>query len=164
MKKDLKEKVFLNSYVSIIWEIPNEQNEAICLAMLIAYKGDKKRILEGGTLWRKYESELKEVRKFSLKFPSIGNLSKLPSGTTQHQRMKHPLIIKLWKEKYPDVTGVNYDDNISVWANFLEGWCLNHDVCKYILSCLVHKEEMMSQQIQQCSLLATRALRQGERK
>jgi hypothetical protein len=54
--------------------------------------------------------------------------------------MKRPLIIKLWKEKYPDVTGVDYDDDISVWANIPEGWWLNHDVCKYMLSCLVHKE------------------------
>jgi hypothetical protein len=54
--------------------------------------------------------------------------------------MKRSLIIKLWKEKYPDVTGVDYDEDISVWANLPEGWWLNHDVCKYILSCLVHKE------------------------
>ncbi len=67
-------------------------------------------------------------------------MSNLPSGTAQLQQMKHPLIIKLWKEKYPDVTGVDYDDNISVWANIPKGWWLNHDVCNYILSCLVHKE------------------------
>ena len=58
MKKETKEKVFLNSYVSIIQEIPNERFDqaAVCPAMLVAYKGARKKILEGGTLWRKYES------------------------------------------------------------------------------------------------------------
>jgi hypothetical protein len=142
MKKDLKEEAFLNSFVSIIWEIPDEHldNEAICPAVLVAYKGARKRILGGGKLWRKYKSELNEVRKFSFKFPGISNLSKLPSGTAQLQQIKRLLNIKLWKEKYPDVTGVDYDDNVSVWANIPKGWWLNHDICKYILSCLVQKE------------------------
>jgi hypothetical protein len=84
--------------------------------------------------------ELNEVRKFSFKFAGTGNLSKLPSSTAQLQQMKHLLIIKIWKEKYPDVTGVDYNDDVSVWANIPKGWWLNHDICKYILSCLVHKE------------------------
>jgi hypothetical protein len=96
--------------------------------------------LEEGTLWRKYENELNEVRKFALKFPGVGNLSRLPSGTAQLQQMKRPLIIKLWKEKYPAESVVDYDDNISVCGNIPEGWWLNHDVCKYILSCLIHKD------------------------
>jgi hypothetical protein len=103
-------------------------------------KGARKKILERGTLWRKYESELNEVRKFALKFLGVGNLSKLPSRTVQLHQMKKPLIIKLWKEKYPDKTGVDYDDNVSVWQNIPGGWWLNHDVCKYILACLVHKD------------------------
>jgi hypothetical protein len=142
MKKEVKEKAFHNSYVSIIQEIPDERFEhaAIGTAMLLAYKGARMKILEGGTLWRKYENELNEVRKFALKFPGVGNLSRLPSGTAQLQQMKRPLIIKLWKEKYPAESGVDYDDDISVWANIPEGWWLNHDVCKYILSCLVHKD------------------------
>jgi hypothetical protein len=81
--------------------------------------------LEGGTLWRKYESELNEARKFALKFLGIGNLSKFPSRTAQLHQMKKPLIIKLWKEKYPDETGVDYDDNVSVWQNIPDGWWLN---------------------------------------
>ena len=91
-------------------------------------------------MWRKYKTELNEVRKFALKFPGVGNLSRLPSGTAQLQQMKRPLIIKLWKEKYPAESGVDYDDGLLVWANIPEGWWLNHDVCKYILSCLVHKD------------------------
>jgi hypothetical protein len=142
MKKEVKEKAFLNSYVSIIQEISDEHFEhaAIGPAMLLAYKGARKKILEGGTLWRKYDNELNEVRKFALKFPGIGNLSRLPRGTAQLQQMKRPLIIKLWKEKYPELSGVDYDDDCAVWANIPEGWWLNRDICKYILSCLVHKD------------------------
>ena len=142
MKKEMKEKAFLNSYVSIIQEIPDEGFEHVSIGtkMLLSYKGARKKVLEGGTLWRKYENELNEVRKFALKFPGVGNLSRLPSGTTQLQQMKRPLIIKLWKEKYPAESGVDYDDDYDVWAKIPEGWWLNHDVCKYILSCLVHKE------------------------
>jgi len=40
-------------------------------------------------LCRKYENELNEVRKFALKFPGIGNLSRLPSRTAQLQQMKN---------------------------------------------------------------------------
>jgi hypothetical protein len=54
--------------------------------------------------------------------------------------MKCPLIIKLWKEKYPAESGVDYDDKLLVWANIPERWWLNHVICKYILSCLVHKD------------------------
>ena len=128
--------------MSIIQEIPDKHFEqaAISLVMLLAYKGARKKILEGGTLWRKYKNELNEVRKFALKFPGVGNLSRLPSGTAQLQQMKRPLIIKLWKEKYPTESGVDYDDELSVWANIPEGWWLNHDVCKYILFFLIHKD------------------------
>ncbi len=93
MKKEVKERAFLNSYVSIIQEIPDECFEH---AMLLAYKGARKKILEGDTLWRKYKNELNEQRKFALKFPGIGNLSRLPSRTAQLQQVKHPLIIKHW--------------------------------------------------------------------
>ena len=128
--------------MSITEEIPDKSFEDVRTrpAMLLVYKGARKKILEGGTLWRKYENELNEVRKFTFKFLGVGSLSRLPSGTAQLQQMKRPLIIKLWKEKYPADGGVDYDDNISVWGNIPEGWWLNHDVCKYILSCLVHKD------------------------
>ncbi len=88
-------------------------------------------------MWRKYENELNEVRNFALKFPGVGNLSRLPtSGTAQLQQMKRALIIKLWKEQYPAESGVDYDDDISVWAYIPKGWWLNHDFCKY----LIHKD------------------------
>ncbi len=64
-------------------------------------------------MWRKYKNELNEVRNFALKFPGVDNLSRLPtSGTAQLQQMKRALIIKLWKEKYPVESGVDYNDDI----------------------------------------------------
>ena len=72
-------------------------------------------------MWRKYKNELNEVRKFALKFLGVGSLSRFPSGTAQLQQMKCLLIIKLWKETYPAESGVDYDDNISVWGNIPTG-------------------------------------------
>ncbi len=48
MKKEIKEKAFLNSHVSIIEEIPDERFEDVLTrpAMLLAYKGAWKKILE----------------------------------------------------------------------------------------------------------------------
>ena len=46
MKKEVKEKAFLNSYVSIIQEIPDERFEhaAIGPAMLLAYRCSEENI------------------------------------------------------------------------------------------------------------------------
>jgi hypothetical protein len=62
--------------MSIFQENPNEhfQHAAIHTEMLLAYKGARKKLLEGGTLWKKYKSELNKVRTFFLKFLGIGNL------------------------------------------------------------------------------------------
>ena len=84
MKKETKEKAFLNSYVNIICKITdsilNIKHAAICSAMRLAYKGARTKVMEEGTEWRKYKSGLNDVRKFALKFPGVGNLSKLPSA------------------------------------------------------------------------------------
>ena len=36
--------------------------------------------------------------------------------------------------------GVDYDDDVDVVRNIPDKWWLEHDACKYLLSCLVHKE------------------------
>ena len=59
-------------------------------------------------MWRYYEDQLNELRKFAYKFPCVGSISELPSGTTQVHQMKLPLIIKLWKENYPVSQLVDY--------------------------------------------------------
>ncbi len=60
--------------MSIFQEIPNDRFDQASVrpAMLLAYKGARKKILEGGTLWRKDNSELNEVRKSALKFLGVG--------------------------------------------------------------------------------------------
>jgi hypothetical protein len=102
MKKEEKERAFLSEYMNIICEIPNGNfgGPSVCQAMLILYKGARKKELDGGQMWRYYKDQLNELRKFAYKFPGVGSISKLPSGTTQVNQMKLPLIIKLWKEKY----------------------------------------------------------------
>ena len=75
--------------MSIIQEIPDERFEhaAIGPALLLAYRCSEENI--GGRDVRKYKNELNEVRNFALKFPGVGNLSRLPtSGTAQLQQMK----------------------------------------------------------------------------
>jgi len=52
-------------------------------------------------LFRKYESEMTNLKKFAYKFPGVGDLSKLPSGTAQLQQLKRPVVRKLWVQKFP---------------------------------------------------------------
>jgi hypothetical protein len=68
--------------------------------MLNGYKGAKNE-LSGTNLLQKLDAEMRDVRKFAAKFPGFNNPSELPSGTTQLSYMKKPVIIKLWKKKYP---------------------------------------------------------------
>ena len=42
-----------------------------------------------------------EVKRVALKFPGIGSLTELPSGTNQISDMMRPYIIKLWSKIYP---------------------------------------------------------------
>jgi hypothetical protein len=64
------------------------------------YKGAKK-VNSPKSLWRKYKVELTGLWTFAKQIPGIGNLTELPSGSTQLRHMKMPLVQKLWKEKYP---------------------------------------------------------------
>jgi hypothetical protein len=102
MKEDSKEKAFLSLYVSIINEIPDKCFEGdVRQAILQSYKGARKKVLDGSKLWRKYKNEINELRNFSYNFTGVGSLAELPSGTAKLHQMKHQLIMKLWKEKYP---------------------------------------------------------------
>lgn len=103
MKKEAKMQAFLSEYLSIVQEIPDENfgDSTVRSAMLQSYKGAKKKEMDSARMWRKYEDELNELRKFAYKFPGVGSLSELPSGTNQVREMKHPLIMRMWKEKYP---------------------------------------------------------------
>jgi hypothetical protein len=103
MKKDIKERAFLAKYILIVDEIEDDQfvNEAFVRdKMRRIYKGAKKDHT-AQSLWSKYEQELSLLRTFAKKIPGIGNLTELPSGSTQLKHMKTPLVQSLWKEKNP---------------------------------------------------------------
>jgi len=54
------------------------------------------------TVYPKHETKINNIlRKFAAKFPGVGDMSKLPSGSTQVRDMKKPYIIRLWKIKHP---------------------------------------------------------------
>jgi hypothetical protein len=76
------------------------EDDSVRADMLNGYKGAKKELL-GPNLLQKLEAEMRDIRKFAAKFAGFNNPSKLPSRTTQLHHMKKPVIIKLWKKKYP---------------------------------------------------------------
>jgi hypothetical protein len=102
MKKDKKEKAFFEKYVSIIDEIEDKEFKYASVRnnMRRRYKGAKKDSI-WQSLWRKYETELTDLRSFAKKNPGIGNLAELPSGSTQLRHMKKPLVQALWTAKHP---------------------------------------------------------------
>jgi hypothetical protein len=108
--------------------------------------------------------EMRDVRKFAAKFPGFNNPSELPSRTAQLCHMKKPVIIKLWKMKYPvmsillicvlvhcqstliiavylqDVAFIDYNYNAMIWKQISNTGWLKHKSCKYLLSILVHTD------------------------
>ena len=103
MTKELRANRFLSEYISIIAEIPDSrfEDDSMRPNMQSRFKGMRKGDMTAENLLRKYESELTTLRRFAYKFPGVGNLSKLPSGTAQLQQLRRPLVAKLWVEKNP---------------------------------------------------------------
>ena len=102
MKKEKKENAFYNKYMGILDEIEDDQfaDDSVCDAMRRRYK-KAKMDNNPAWLWRKYESDLTELRNFAKKLPGVGSLSELPSGSNQLRHMKMPLVQKLWVEANP---------------------------------------------------------------
>ena len=103
MTKELRALRFQSEYISIISEIPDSrfEDDSLRASMQHRFKGMRKGEMTAENLLRKYESELTTLRRFAYKFPGVGNLSKLPSGTAQLQQLRKPLVAKLWIEKNP---------------------------------------------------------------
>ena len=103
MTKELRASRFQSEYISIISEIPDSrfEDDSLRASMQHRFKGMRKGEMTAENLLRKYESELTTLRRFAYKFPGVGNLSKLPSGTAQLQQLRKPLVAKLWIEKNP---------------------------------------------------------------
>jgi len=102
MKKEKKENAFYNKYMGILEEIEDDQfaDDSVRDAMRRRYK-KAKMDNNPARLWRKYESDLTELRNFAKKLPGVGSLSELPSGSNQLRHMKMPLVQKLWVEANP---------------------------------------------------------------
>jgi len=102
MKKEKKENAFFNKYMGCLEEIEDDQflDESVRETMRRHYK-NAKMDNNPTRLWRKYESDLTELRNFAKKLPGVGSLSELPSGSNQLRHMKMPLVQKLWIEKHP---------------------------------------------------------------
>ena len=142
MTKDRREQAFHSEYMSLIFEIPREcfVDGTVHQQMQLRFKGMRK----GGNmsptnLHCKYETEMISLKKFAYKFPGFGNLSKLPS-TAQLQQLRRPLIAKRWAEQNPAREDLDYNDPVAVATQIPPTWWLEHSLCKYILSVLVHKD------------------------
>ena len=103
MTKELRANHFHSEYVSTLADIPDSRfgEDGLRASMQHCFKGMRKGEMTAENLLRKYETELTILRRFAYKFPGVGNLSKLPSGTAQLQQLRHPLVAKLWVEKNP---------------------------------------------------------------
>ena len=88
MKKEKKENAFYNKYMGILDEIEDDRfdDESVRHEMRRRYKKAKKDH-NPERLWRKYESDLTELRNFAKKLPGVGSLSDLPSGSNQLMHM-----------------------------------------------------------------------------
>jgi hypothetical protein len=103
MTKELRANRYLSEYISIIADIPDSrfEDDSMRANMQSRFKGMRRGEMTADNLLRKYESELTTLRRFAYKFPGVGNLSKLPSGTAQLQQLRRPIVAKLWVEKNP---------------------------------------------------------------
>ena len=103
MTKELRANRFHSEYVSILADIPDSRfgDNGLRASMQNRFKGMRKGEMTAENLLRKYEGELTTLRRFAYKFPGVGNLSKLPSGTAQLQQLRKPLVAKLWVDKNP---------------------------------------------------------------
>jgi hypothetical protein len=83
MTKELRANRSHSEYVSIIAEIPDTrfEDDSLRASMQHRFKEMRKGEMSAENLLRKYESELTTLRRFTYKFPGVGNLRKLPSGT-----------------------------------------------------------------------------------
>ena len=104
MKRAKQEDIFMRKYLHIVNNFEDElfKNKPVRDTMRTNYKGAKKKGgVTSATVYWKQETEINNIRKFAAKFPGVGNMSKLPSGSTQVRDMMKPYIIWLWTSKHP---------------------------------------------------------------
>ena len=143
MTKEKREQAFYQEYMNLISKIPSDHfvEDGVRLQMQLWFKGTKKGggDMNPANLLRKYETELTSLRKFATKFPGFENLSKLPSGSVQLQKLRQPVVAKLWDEQNPAREDLDYDDPVAVATQIPPTWWMEQQAYKYILLVLVHK-------------------------
>jgi hypothetical protein len=102
IKKNDRANEYYDVYIRTINEIDNNEFEdkTVYDSMILSYHGAKSDN-EGNMLLRKLAIVMTEVKKFAYKFPGIGSLTQLPSGSNQISDMMRPYVIQLWSKKYP---------------------------------------------------------------
>ena len=101
--KEQRATRFFNEYINLIGDISDSRfdDDGVRRNMVQRFKGMRRGEMNAENLLRKYESEMTNLKKFAYKFPGVGDLSKLPSGTAQLQQLKRPVVMKLWVQKFP---------------------------------------------------------------
>jgi len=102
IKKNDRANKFYDVYIQTSNAIDKNEFEDMTVydSMIVSYHGTKLDN-EGNMLLRKLAIVMTEVKKFAFKFPGIGSLTQLPSGTNQISDMMRPYITRLWSKKYP---------------------------------------------------------------
>ncbi len=87
----------MRKYLHIVNNIEDElfENKPVRDAMCINYKGANGGGVTSATVYWKQETEINNIRKFAAKFPGVGDMSELPSGSTQVRDMMKLYIIRL---------------------------------------------------------------------
>jgi hypothetical protein len=101
--KEQRAMRFFNEYINLIGDLSDSRfdDDGVRRNMVQRFKGMRRGEMNAENLLRKYESEMTNLKKFAYKFPGVGDLSKLPSGTAQLQQLKRPVVMKLWVQKFP---------------------------------------------------------------
>ena len=103
MTKEMRSKCFHREYLGIITDMSDSRfvDGSVRQNMMQRFKGMRGTEMTAENLLRKYEGEMTTLKKKNYTYLPLGNLSSLPSGTTQLQQLKRPIIAKIWKIKFP---------------------------------------------------------------
>ena len=103
MTKEMRSKCFHRKYLGIITDMSDSRfvDGSVRQNMMQRFKGMRGTEMTAENLLRKYEGEMTTLKKSVDTCLPLGNLSSLPSRTTQLQQLKRPIVAKMWKIKFP---------------------------------------------------------------
>ena len=102
MTKEMCSKCFHREYLGLISEMSDSRffDGSVRRNMTHRFKGMRCTEMTAENLLRKYEGEMTSLKKFVYTYLPLGNLCSLPSGTTQLQQLKHPIIAKSGRSNF----------------------------------------------------------------